>query len=182
MLFHDEKNGGFFDTSGKDDTLLFRTKEGHDGAEPAGNSIATLNLLRLSQITNNQQWGKMADRTLSLFSGRLREIPQVLPQMLAALDFHLDKPKQIIIAGKRQNEDTERMLREVHRKYLPNRILLLADGGTGQQFLSQYLPSIQPMMMLDGRATAFICENYACKLPTTDLIVMMELLEGKKRK
>jgi uncharacterized protein YyaL (SSP411 family) len=181
-LFYDEKNGGFFDTSGKDDSLLLRTKEDHDGAEPAGNSIATLNLLRLSQITNNQRWRKIADRTLSLFSGRLSEIPQALPQMLAALDFHLDKPKQIIIAGNRQNEDTQRMLREVNKKYLPNRILLLADGGIGQQFLGQYLPSIQPMMMLNGKATAFICENYACKLPTTDLTVMMELLEGKIKK
>ena len=181
-LFYDEKNGGFFDTSGKDDTLLFRTKEDHDGAEPAGNSIATLNLLRLSQITNNQQWREMADRTLSLFSGRLGKIPQALPQMLAALDFHLDKPKQIIIACKRQNEDTQRMLREVNRKYLPNRIILLADGGTGQQFLNRYLPFIQSIIMLNGKATAFICENYACKEPTSDLPVMVKQLEGKKEK
>ena len=181
-LFHDEKNGGFFDTSGKDDSLLFRTKEDHDGAEPAGNSIATLNLLRLSQITNSHQWREMADRTLSLFSGRLGKIPQALPQMLAALDFHLDKPKQIIIAGKRQNEDTQRMLREVNRRYLPSKIILLADGGTGQQFLNRYLPFIQSMTMLNGKATAFICENYACKEPTSDLPVMVKQLEGKREK
>lgn len=173
-LFYDEKNGGFFDTSGKDDALLFRTKEDYDGAEPSGNSVVTLNLLRLAQITNNQQWREMADRTFSLFSERLRDLPQALPQLLAALDFHLDKPKQIIIAGKRQNKDTQRMLREVNKKYIPNRIILLADGGTGQKFLSRYLPFIQSMIMLNGKATAFICENYACRLPTSDLTVMVE--------
>jgi uncharacterized protein len=181
-LFYDSKQGGFFDASGKDATLLFRTKENYDGSEPAGNSIATLNLLRLAQMTDNQKWREMADRTLALFSGRLNELPQEMPQMLAAVDYHLDKPKQIIVAGQRGNEDTEKMLREAHARYIPNKIILLADGGAGQQFLNQYLPFIETVKMRGGKATAYICENYTCELPTTDLGIMAKLLRPEKEK
>ncbi|MCI0665306.1 MAG: thioredoxin domain-containing protein [Acidobacteria bacterium] len=179
-LFYDEKQGGFFDATGKDATLLFRTKENYDGAEPSGNSIATLNLLRLAQMTGDQKPSELADRTLAMFSGRLNELPQEMPQMLAALDFHFDKPKQIIIAGQRGKEDTEKMLREAHARFIPNKIILLADGGAGQEFLSRHLPFIQSVKMRGGKATAYICENYTCKLPTTDLGVMAKQLDGRK--
>jgi uncharacterized protein len=180
-LFYDEKQGGFYDATGKDAALLFRTKEIYDGAEPSGNSIATLNLLRLAQMTGNKKLSEMADRSLATFSGRLNEIPQEMPQMLVALDYHLDKPKQIIIAGPRGREDTEKMLRQVHRRFIPNKIILLADGGAGQEFLSRYLPFIQSVKMRGGKATAYICENYTCKLPTTDLGVMAKLLDPAKK-
>lgn len=130
--------------------------------------------------TDNQRWRALAERTLALFGGRLNEQPQAMPQMLAALDLHLDKPKQIIIAGQRGTEDTEKMLREAHAHYIPNKIILLADGGAGQQFLNQYLPFIETVKMRGGKATAYICENYACKLPTTDLNVMAKLLGSPK--
>jgi hypothetical protein len=179
-LFYDEQKGGFFDTSGKDSSLLLRTKEDYDGAEPTGNAIATLNLLRLAQMINNHQGRAMADQTLALFGERLKGFPQVMPQMLVALDFHLDKPKQIIIAGDRHKEDTQSMLREIHQRYIPNKVLLLADGAAGQHFLSRSLPFLKEMKRLGGKATAYICENYACELPTSDLKVMARLLDGKK--
>ena len=181
-LFYDQKQGGFFDATGKDTTLLFRTKESYDGAEPSGNSIATLNLLRLAQMTGNQKLSEMADRTLAMFSGRLNELPEEMPQMLAALDYHFDKPKQIIIAGQRGKEDTEKMLREVHARFIPNKIILLAEGGAGQEFLARYLPFIQSVKMRGGKATAYICENYTCKLPTTDLGVLAKLLNSAPRR
>jgi uncharacterized protein YyaL (SSP411 family) len=175
-LFYDGENGGFFDTSGKDSTLLFRTKEDYDGAEPAGNSIASWNLSRLAQMTDSGQWREMAQRSLALFGERAKQQPQSMPQLLVALDFHLDKPKQIIIAGSPQRADTRKMLREVHRQYIPGKVVLLADGGAGQQFLIQYLPFLKTVKRLDGKATAYVCENYACKLPTTDVAVMLKQL------
>jgi uncharacterized protein YyaL (SSP411 family) len=176
-VFYDGENGGFFDTSGKDSTLLFRTKEDYDGAEPAGNSIALWNLLRLAQMTDSAQWREMAERSLALFSERAKQQPQSMPQLLVALDFHLDKPKQIIIAGSLQRADTQKMLREVHRQYIPGKVVLLADGGAGQQFLIQYLPFLKTVKRLDGKATAYVCEDYACKLPTTDAAVMLKQLK-----
>jgi uncharacterized protein YyaL (SSP411 family) len=175
-LFYDGENGGFFDTSGTDSTLLFRTKEDYDGAEPAGNSIALWNLSRLAQMTDSAPWREMAERSLALFGERAKQQPQSMPQLLVALDFHLDKPKQIIIAGSLQRADTQKMLREVHRQYIPGKVVLLADGGAGQQFLIQYLPFLKTVKRLDGKATAYVCENYACKLPTTDVAVMLKQL------
>ncbi|MBO0799664.1 MAG: thioredoxin domain-containing protein, partial [Blastocatellia bacterium] len=181
-LFYDEKQGGFFDTTGKDGSLLIRTKDDYDGAEPAGNSIATMNLLRLAQMTDNQKWREMADRALTFFGKRLNELPEAMPQMLAVLDYHLDKPKEIVIVGHPGREDTEKMLHEVHARYIPNKIILFADGGPGQEFLGRFLPFIQSMKMRDDKATAYICQNYACKLPTSDLGVMARLLDEKARK
>ncbi len=176
-LFWDKTSGGFFDTSGKDETVLLRMKEDYDGAEPTGNSIAALNLLRLAQMTDNDDWHQKGAQTIATFAERLQQYPSSMPQMLAALDFQLEKPKQIIIAGAPEAADTKKMLREIHSRYLPNKIILLADGGEGQKQLSKYLSFIASVSMMDGKATAYVCENYVCKLPTSDVAVMGGLLE-----
>lgn len=177
-LFWDPKSAGFYDTSGKDKDVLLRMKEDYEGAEPSGNSIAALNLLRLAQMTDNHTWYQKGVKTITAFAERLQEYPTIMPQMLVALHFQLDKPKQIIIAGKAGAEDTRRMLREVYSRFLPNKIILLADGDKAQERLATYLPFIKSITMLDGKATAYICENYTCKLPTTDVAVMVGLLEN----
>ena len=129
-------------------------------------------------MTDSGQWREMAERSLALFGERAKQQPQAMPQLLVALDFHLDKPKQIIIAGSPQRADTQKMLREVHRQYIPGKVVLLADGGAGQQFLIQYLPFLKTVKRLNGKATAYVCENYACKLPTTDVAVMLKQLKN----
>lgn len=174
--FYDGKDGGFWDTSGKDVSILIRTKEDYDGAEPTGNSIAVLNVLRIAHITENREWKKMAEKTLAFFSGRLKQIPHALPQMLVAVDFHLTKPKQIIIAGKKKSEDTVTLLHEVHGRYLPNRILLLADGAEGQGVLSSYNGFFESIVMRDGKATAYVCEDYVCALPVAEAGALSEQL------
>jgi hypothetical protein len=177
--FYDQEGGGFFDTSGKDTSILVRMKEQYDGAEPAGNSIAVMNLLRLSQMIDNREWREKAGRSLALFGDVLNKQPMVMPQMVAALDFSMAKPKQIVIAGAQRDEDTKRILREVFSRYLPYRIILLADGGESQRVLAGYLPFIADMSRVGGKATAYICEDYVCQLPTSDLTVIGKLL-GKK--
>jgi uncharacterized protein YyaL (SSP411 family) len=179
-LFYDQNTAGFFDTSGEDETILLRTKEDYDGAEPSANSIAVLNLLRLSQMFDKKEWWEMAEKTLRLFGNRLQNMPHAMPQLLAAIEFSLDKPKQIIIAGKANAPGTRAMLHTVHERFMPNKILLLADGGAGQDYLGKSLPFIKSVTMIDGKTTAYICENYACQLPTTEVEVMVQLLEAKK--
>ena len=157
--------------------MKLRTKDNYDGAEPAGNSIATMNLLRLAQMTDNEDWHNKAKQTLSAFSGRLQQIPSAMPQMITAFDYQLAKPKQIIIAGKPDASDTKRMLNEVFKRYIPNKIILLADGGEGQKILAKHLSFIESVVMIDGKATAYICENYVCQLPTSDVAVMVSFLQ-----
>ncbi len=181
-LFWDKDGGGYFSTTGADASVILRMKDDYDGAEPSPNSVAALNLLRLSQMTDNREFREMAERTLQVFGSRLqlRQRMSGMPQMLVAFDFHLDKPKQIIIAGRPEAADTRAMLREVHARFIPNKILLLADGGAGQKTLAGYIEFIKGVQMIDGKATAFVCENYVCKLPTTDPTTMIGLLVGNK--
>jgi len=99
--------------------------------------------------------------------------------MAAALDFKLSKTKQVVIVGPKDHPGTQRMLREVHTRYLPNKVVLLVDGAKQQERLSTFLPFAGSLAMVGGNPTAYVCENYACKLPTTDPEQLGKLLEGK---
>ena len=178
-LFWDTKTGGYFSTSGKDPSILLQMREDYDGAEPSPNSIALGNLMRLAQIAGREKWHERAEEILKVFGRRLEKAPDTLPQMTAALDYALSKPKQIVIAGAPGAADTQAMLRLVHERFLPHHILLLADGGAGQKRLGQWLPFVEPMSRKDGRATAYICENFVCQLPTADPVVAAKLLDAR---
>jgi uncharacterized protein YyaL (SSP411 family) len=178
--FYDRDHGGFFDISGSDKSILVRTKESYDGAEPTGNSIAILNLLRLSQMLAKQEYRSIAEKSLSYFGEQMLKIPEGLPQCLVALDFSLSKPKQIIIAGKVGDPATMGLLQEVHSRFIPNKIILLADGGSGQKTLSSYIPFLETVRTIDGKPTAYLCENFTCKLPTPDRAVFAQQLDGRR--
>lgn len=171
--FYDDKNGGFFDTSEKDKSILLRTKEDYDSAEPTGNSIAIMDLLRLSQLTENKDYYDKALESLQLFSGKMSEQPYAAPQMLCALDFSLTKPKQVIIAGNKNDKLAKEMFREVHNNYIPNKILIFAE--TGKE--SKLIPFLSSIVKASDKTTAYVCENYVCKLPTSNISDFKKLLE-----
>ena len=159
-LFYDTEHGGFFMTTGNDASVILRTKEDYDGAEPSGNSVATLLLLRLAQFTDNEKYRSAAEKTLELFGNHLRKAPHAVPQMLCALDFYLAKPKQIILTG-----PDPALLRVIRDRYLPNKIVMMA----GEQN--------EPRPKVDGKATAYVCVNFACQLPTNDPATLTKLLQ-----
>ena len=170
-LFYDPKNGGFFQTDGSDASVLVRSKQDYDGAEPSGNSMAALLLLRLAQFTDRARYREAAEKTLELFAQLMHSAPQIVPQMLCALDFYLSQPKQIVIAGKPEAPDTDAMLHAIRETFLPNKITLLADDR-----LAKLIPYVTDRPMVDGEATAYVCVNYACQLPTTDAATLTKLL------
>ncbi len=176
-LFWDEKQGGYFTTSGQDRSILLRTREPYDGVEPSPNSVAAMNLLRLWQITDKQGYKDKADKTLAAFAPRLEQMPEAMPYMMSALDFSLAKHRQIVIAGAPGADDTRALLRMVWQRYIPNRVLLLADGAEGQRQLARWLPLLANVTRKQGRATAYICENYVCNLPTADPQTAAHLLD-----
>jgi uncharacterized protein len=179
-LFWDEKQGGYFTTSGQDRSILLRTREAYDSVEPSPNSVAAMNLLRLWQITDQQKYKDKADKTLAAFGPGLEQRPEAMPYMMSALDFSLAKHRQIVIAGAPGGNDTRALLRLVWQRYIPNRVLLLADGGEGQRQLARWLPLLANVTRKQGRATAYICENYICNLPTADLPTVARLLNGSQ--
>jgi uncharacterized protein YyaL (SSP411 family) len=176
-LFFDEKNGGYFSTSGKDHSVFLRMKDDNDGAEPAASSIAALNLLRLSQFRDDKQMAERVRKTIDAFATTLSHFPSAMPQMLVALGYSLSKPRQIVIAGKKDAPETKALLKEVHRHFLPNTILLLADGSEGQKFLGDKNEAIRAMSVVNGKPAAYVCENFTCKAPVTDPKALGALLK-----
>ncbi len=175
-LFLDDKSGGYFSTSGRDKSVVLRMKDDNDSAEPAASSVAALNLLRLAQFRDDKQMEEQGKKTINAFSATLSRFPSAMPQMLVALDFSLNKPRQIVVAGKPDAPETKALLAQVHRLFLPNKILLLADGAEGQKYLGEKNEAIRAMSMVDGKSAAYVCENFTCKAPVTDPAELRKLL------
>jgi uncharacterized protein len=167
-LFFDEQNGGYFSTSGKDKSVFLRMKDDNDGAEPAASSIAALNLLRLAQFRDDKQMAERAQKTIDAFAATLSNFPSAMPEMLVALDYFLSKPRQIVIAGKKDAAGTIALLREVNRHFLPKAVLFLADAADGQKYLGDKNEVLRAMSPIDGKPAAYVCENFTCKAPVTD--------------
>lgn len=175
-LFEDRQHGGFFSTVSGDASLLLRMKDDYDGAEPSGNSVAALNLLRLAQMTGRRDFRESAERALQAFASRINGMPSAVPQMLVAYEFSLSKPKQIILVGDRSTPEARDMLRVLHERFLPDCIVLFVDEAS-RKALAGYLPAIETMIADHSGTTAYVCENYACKLPTADASKFAELLQ-----
>jgi hypothetical protein len=118
-----------------------------------------------------------ARKTVGAFATTISHFPSAMPQMLVALDYSLSKPRQIVIAGKKDAPGTIALLSEVHRCFLPKTILLLADGGEGQKYLGEKNEAIRAMSPVDGKPAAYVCQNFTCKAPVTDPKQLAELLK-----
>ena len=176
-LFFDEKNGGYFSNSGQDKSVFVRMKDDNDGAEPAASSIAALNLLRLSQIYDDPKMAERAKKTIDAFATILLQFPSGMPQMLVAVENSLGKPRQIVIAGKKDSPETKALLKEVHRHFLPNTIVILADANEGQKYLGERNEAVRAMSLVEGKPAAYVCENFTCKAPVTDVKQLSDLLK-----
>jgi uncharacterized protein YyaL (SSP411 family) len=167
-LFEDRDAGGFFSTTGGDPSLVMRIKDDYDGAEPSGNSIAALDLLRLAATTGDRGFRQTAERTLAAFARKMSEQPAGLPQMLVAYQWSIAKPLQVILAGDPSAPETQAMVSAVHRRFLPSRVIAMApDSGPEARF----------MKALFNRTTAYLCENFACQLPVTSVTNLESMLD-----
>ena len=160
-----------------DHRLVLRVKEDYDGAEPSGNSVAVMNLVRLAHMTNRAAFRESAERTLAAFASRIRLAPVAIPQMLTACEFLLGEPREIILAGQRDTPEMQALVRELHVRFVPNRVVLLVDSPDAQQALSSGIPSIESMHPLEGRASAYVCRNYTCQLPVSEPAKFAELIQ-----
>lgn len=180
-LFYDHQQGGFYMTSiDHDKNLLLRLKKDSDNVVPAASSVAILNLLRLIQFTGREDFLHAAEKTLTLFGAQLKQQPQSLPQMLVALDYYFSKPRQIIIVGDPERSDTQEMLRAVHEQFIPHKILIVLNSAESRKAIGAYMPFVRGLTRIDGKATAYVCINYTCALPTNDIQVMSRLLRDNE--
>jgi len=176
-LLEDRIDGAFFSSPAGDTSLVLRVKEDYDGAEPSGNSITAGNLLRLAQITGRAEFRESAEKLFAAFRSRLSTTPMAVPQMLAACEFQLSQPRQIIIAGDRNAPDTQELLRAIYTRFLPARVLLLVDSEDTRRAFAAVAPPIASMHPLNGRAAAYVCRNFTCQLPVSESRALSELLQ-----
>ncbi|XP_068769702.1 spermatogenesis-associated protein 20 isoform X2 [Struthio camelus] len=165
-LFWDPKGFAYFSSEAGDPSLLLRLKDDQDGAEPSANSVTVTNLLRAASYSGHMEWVEKAGQILAAFSERLLKIPIALPEMARASAAFHHTLKQVVVCGDPQGEDTKDLLRCVHSVFCPNKVLMLADGD-GAGFLSRQLPFLSSLERKDGKATAYLCSNFACSLPVT---------------
>ena len=167
--FGDAKDGGFWQSTGDAKDLILRVKDDYDGAEPSGNSVATMALLKLAAITERKDFRAAADQTLRLFSDRLQQFPQAVPHMLAALDFASEEPRRAVLAGDVTSAEGRALLRAAHSAFQPNKVV---TGTTG--LVEPFAKTLTPK---DNRPTAYVCTGTACQPPTHDTAKLKTLLK-----
>ena len=166
-LFWDEESAGWFATTDEDPTVLLRVKEDYDGAEPSASSVAVGNLLMLAHLTGDAPAATKLERTLGRLGSRLGQAARVVPMMMASLVGYHAAPTQVVILGEAAADDTRALERVVAAHYLPFAVRLVVAAGVAQQRVARRLSFVGSMQCIDGRATAYVCTNFACQEPVT---------------
>jgi hypothetical protein len=165
--FYDAENGGFWQNPPGAQDLILRVKVDYDGAEPSGNSVAVLTLLKLGEIAGRKEFKLAAEKSLRLFASRLQQAPQSLSCMLQALDFSLAEAGRAVVAGDPAKADTRALLHAIHSVYQPNKVALGTRGAVE--------PFARTLPAKEG-AVVYLCTGTACQPPTSDLATIRELL------
>ena len=168
--FWDDEGGGFFFTGKSHENLIVRSKDYFDNATPSGNSVAALVLLRLATLTDNETYRNLAIAVLREVGEQIRRYPSGFGYALSAADFLLSTPKEIAIVGK-DAADASPLLAETWRRYLPNKVVAPSFEGKDAT-----IPLLENRSLVNGLATAYVCEHYTCQQPVTDVSALRNQL------
>ncbi|KAL4365206.1 hypothetical protein AHAS_Ahas07G0082900 [Arachis hypogaea] len=176
-LFFDGDGGGYFNNTGEDTSVLFPVKEDHDGAEPFGNSVSALNLIRLASMlaeSKAEHYKRNAEHLLAVFEKRLKALLMAVPLMCCAVDMlRVPSRKQVVVVGERNSEKFERILAASHASYDPNKTVLHIDPNNKEkmEFWEQNNSNIALMAKNNhaaNKVVALVCQNFTCSPPVTD--------------
>jgi len=174
--FRDETDGLYFNSNGRDDSVLLRLKESYDGAEPSANALAALNLQRLGHWLGQPVCIERGRQILQSLSQQLQRSPATGPLALAALRISQAAPRQIVIAGDPAAADTLLLLRKIRRQFRPGTVLVVVDDDFHREFPAAQAGFYGTLKRIAGRATAYVCENCTCQLPVTDPEKLWQIL------
>jgi len=172
--FKDEKEGAFFFTPDHVETVLMRRKIIYDGAIPSGNSVTMKNLLRLSRITGNTQLEEEALKILIPFARQISESPAAYTELLGAVDFLNGDPMEIVIVADSTSKDLMLILAKIREQYLPNKVIVVRPSEEEQPKIIKLAEYIKNMDSRENRPTMYVCQNFSCKEPTTDVDVFLK--------
>ncbi|HAF12535.1 MAG TPA: thioredoxin domain-containing protein [Blastocatellia bacterium] len=164
--FWDDQEGAFFYTGRSHEALIVRSKDFFDNATPSGNSVAADVLLRIGLLTDNSDYQRRAATILRLNAAALRRYPSGFGRLLCALDFYLGTPKEIASIGSPESEETRFLIKEVWRRYLPNKVV--AQASPTNQTANSLIPLLRGRAQVQDKPTVYVCEHFVCKQPTTD--------------
>ncbi len=167
--FWNESSGGFYLGSDQTEKLIVRAMTGYDGAIPSGNSIAAMNLLKLTRITGEIKWAEMADKTFKVFSNEINRAPSGYTSMVTAFLFEYDHPKEIVVVGSGSDPATQDALTRMKSEYIPGKILLFKDTDLLSPVLSPLAKWTATQETIGDKVTFYVCQDFACKIPTTDI-------------
>jgi uncharacterized protein YyaL (SSP411 family) len=180
-LFWDSDEGGYFSSSEGDASVLIRLKEDHDSAEPAASSIAVRNLRRIANLTGAEDTHVRVESTIHSFEPLLTQSPTSMPQMLCNIMPSASNPRQIVIAGDPSSPDTQALLAAARAPFLGDTLILHACHGAKDAGLGGKFASIADMKPVDGKAAAYVCENFTCKAPVTNAKDLDALLRRESK-
>jgi uncharacterized protein len=164
-ILYDSTDSGYFNAREAPD-LILRSKNEYDGAEPSGNSIAVTNLFRLANFTDNDRFRARAEEILRSFSSKMQHYPYAMPEMMTAAFWLLQSPAQIVFAG----DDISKLKHTVNSHYLPVSVRMSSESSRGA--FSRSLPAV------DGKATIYVCLNFVCQLPITEVAELEKFLQS----
>lgn len=163
--FWDDEEGGFFYTGRSHEELIVRSKDFFDNATPAGNSVAAEVLLRIGLLTDNSDYQRRAATIFGLMASAVQRYASGFGRLLCALDFYLGTPKEIAIIGDSSSAETQSLLGEIWKLYLPNKVV--AQAPANETSAANLIPLLRDRPLLDNKATAYVCEHFTCKTPAT---------------
>jgi len=175
VLFYDEQGGAFFFTASDAERLLARSKHPHDGAIPSGNSVHAMNLLRLAMLFDRKDLRAKAESIFRAFAPSVSESPSAYERLCCAADFYHDRVKEIAIVGEPAAPDGKALLRTVFDRYLPNKVVVHA----ADRLTDTPIALLRNKGRIDGKATAYVCEDYRCQLPVTTTEDLAKQLAGQ---
>jgi uncharacterized protein YyaL (SSP411 family) len=170
--FWDKENGGFYFTSHDHESLIVRNKDFTDNATPSGNSAAADVLLRLSKMTGDESYFRYATKILGISASQARRYPQGFGRALSVMEFTLSPTTEIVILG----DDGRDLITEVFVNYLPDKVVLSVEAGCDGPL---DIPLLEGRNTVDGKPTAYVCENMVCERPVTDREGLRSVLASK---
>jgi uncharacterized protein YyaL (SSP411 family) len=177
--FWDAENWGFFFTPDDGEEMLVRKKQGYDGAIPSGNSVMMLNLIRLGRITGNTDFENKASQIGQSFSKEVTRHAAGYSLLMSALDFTVGPSYEIVLVADQYSDESQTMIDAINGEFIPNKIVILKDSGVEKSDIMNIGEFTRNLKSIDGKATAYVCKNFQCDLPTTEVDKMMALLRVK---
>ncbi len=176
-FFWDDDRGGFYLTADGAESLLVRPKEVYDGAMPSGNSVAMANLIRLGRLTGRIEFSDRARALETAFGRELRSAPSGHTHMISASLAASGPSLEIVVAGDPGSDDAHRLIETIRSAYLPNAVTLVVPDGAAGEAVRKLAPFTEHHSSSDGKPAAYVCRDFACKLPTTDPAQLAALLK-----